>query len=218
MCSELYDTALDYVDSLADGLFMTVKIPPHNNKAEQIITINVCEKLKKMIDNRIGCECAYVDVGDAVERALYEYEQLSTWHVGLSCETEVIESPDAWPVPKFEKDKPIWETGEKIFSPIVWFGGKKPIKRWTIYPSISKEDYDFWFTKYDEGMQYFVPDADGGFEYWFFYECGRRLPDTREIINRCPIPFKEFDSLEIIEKRINNYFLCKKNSDDIRFL
>lgn len=177
----IYDSAYQYLADHADELGMLLI----ESETKTETHLNVADYLKDAIDSRAKCEACLVDVSEAISADSVDFVENGKWHAGLIA----------------------WEGMDSV--PALWFGrdNATPMRRWTITPFITPDDFAFWFIDADEDMLEAIVDEFDSIAIWYLYECGCELPELTGLIRRCPVQFEKDDSPETIREKINTYIL-----------
>lgn len=180
------------------------------------ITKEIClkELFLEIVEESSADESYCVNTGAVVEDSLYRFIKSSTWHWGLLCTgggviTEM--TPNFSASIEITEQFHFYHNGIELF-PILWYGpeGQSPIPRWTISPLDTVEKIHFWFkTENHEIMENLQDDPDQMFLVWYIYECGRWYPDLEDILQKCPVPFFENDSANVISEKLYSYIGSK---------
>ena len=186
ICEDAYDTiynsAYRYLADHANELEMLLIDPVTKNE----VPINIEDYLKVEIGNRSKCEACLVDVSWAISYDSVDFTENGRWQAGMI----------SWD-----------ETAELV--PALWFGrpNSLPMRRWTITPYTTPDDYSFWFIENDEDMLEVIVDNFSEIGTWYLYECGCDLPKLTSLIRCCPVRFEKDDSSDTIREKLSAYVL-----------
>ena len=178
-----------------------------NGLTTREVRISLSPVLLEVVENYdlTGTICEYV------ENSLQSYLEESQWHYGFrSTENgQVLESIKDWPTPRSLNGTIEWTKEEHSFRPILWFGpdNSMPLDPWTIgdvLPPLFKAGGDTW-----EIISCLIEDPNECFLIWYTGEKCCEVPDTEEILSRCPVILTCEDDEKYVQEKINRFFLEK---------
>ena len=183
----IYNSAYHYLADHAEELEMLLI----DSRSGAKTPINVNDYFKEIITDRAQCEACLVDISEAISYDSVDFAMNGNWQSGLIT----------------------WDGEQQL--PALWFGhvGSAPMRRWTITPGISPDDYSFWFMATDEDMLEAIVDDFDSIGTWYLYECGCEVPELTALIRRCPVKFEKDDPPEVIREKITSYVLSTQGAN-----
>ena len=181
-----------------DDYDITIILVGDSDKVIESFDISGADILLKFLDDEASCSEFYAKVSGYIEKSLELFVDHSRWHIGFAKKDgSIIELSSAKEYTgNFDDD-----------IPLLWFGptGKKPENIWTI--KYGEELAYGWFTDDQWSvMEYLIEDCNDSFGICFLAECGRWLPDIKEILDACPIKFEFNDTIETVNKKFKEFF------------
>lgn len=213
---EMYAQVHNKIDGLAKNLILTAAETGSggNSSIKYVLDTNIIiSDLHNRVLAREECEQSDCDTGGVVEKCLQIIEDNGTWKFGLKYGEQILTNIQDWPAPCEVQGKIKWLRDKIELIPIIWFGTETtalPDSKWSISFDSSDAFENFWFE--DDSwyvVEYLVDNVNDGFLIWYFPECGRCAPDMAAIIGKCPIAFAKDDTNEIIERKINTFFVSQ---------
>lgn len=231
IAAELFDCARTRLEQRFGGKIFGKVIDDNG----LIISNEAIDVFGEIIESRENREQGTIDSGKVIIGMLTEFLKEGVWQFGLQRgDKEILTEISQWPKYTADGRDAIWQDGNGLLEPVIWFGLKNesPIECWTLDRSPKKfellEVYEnpysrttraverwhlFWFSSFWALDWNALFDNNGNTHItWMFAECGMDEPteEFNTVRDSCPIELDGNDTATSIIGKIDRLFVDKQ--------